>query len=72
MYNLKETVNKFEARIITEALVASNWSITKAARQLGTIRTTLSMKMSRYGISRPAPLPVSTPELSVIEGHFYP
>jgi transcriptional regulator with GAF, ATPase, and Fis domain len=50
--NFNSIVARFECRLIERALRESNGELTGAARSLGLVRTTLSMKLTRYGINR--------------------
>ena len=47
--DLKVRVENFEKRLIVDALKTEN-SINQAAKKLGCQRTTLHMKMKKYGI----------------------
>ena len=51
---LKDTVRRFEARLIEEHLRANNWNQTRTAELLGVPRRTLVEKIGKYHIERPA------------------
>lgn len=51
--NLKEFVEDLEKTLIEEALTEHRWNVTRAADSLGVLRTTLWMKMKKYGFNRP-------------------
>jgi two-component system NtrC family response regulator len=50
--SMKQVVGSMEKRMITEALVSSNWVQTKAAESLGISERMLRYKMKKLGISR--------------------
>jgi two-component system response regulator HydG len=48
------TLNEVEIRHITATLEALDWNVTRAAEALGINRATLTRKLKRHGIQRPA------------------
>jgi len=49
----QKSVQKVEKKFILNALVRSNWNVTKAASGTGLQRTNFQNLMKKYGISRP-------------------
>jgi DNA-binding NtrC family response regulator len=50
--SLKDLIEAYERRIITEALQATSGNQRRAARALGVLPTTLHEKMKRLGLGR--------------------
>ncbi|PHQ97149.1 MAG: sigma-54-dependent Fis family transcriptional regulator [Marinosulfonomonas sp.] len=49
---LKERVEKFEVKILREALIRHRWNKSKSARELGLSRVGLRGKLERYGLEK--------------------
>ena len=52
--NLKETLQSVEKQILLECLKRTNWNKTRAAKMLGSSRTSIILKTKEYGIQREA------------------
>jgi len=50
--NLKERVEKLEARILKETLIRLRWNKTQASQELGLSRVGLRSKLERYGLEK--------------------
>lgn len=53
MIHLKSIVREYEKNLIMNALDKTKWNMNRAAKELGTNRTTLVMKCRRLGLMRP-------------------
>lgn len=51
-FDLKERVKLYETLVIREAMIATDGNIAQAAKLIGVKRTTLSMKVKRYGLKQ--------------------
>lgn len=51
--SLKEQVQDFEAQLITQTLIESNWNQSEAARRLATTEKNIRYKMNRLDIKKP-------------------
>ena len=50
--NLKETLQSIEKQILLECLKKTNWNKTRAAKMLGSSRTSIILKTKEYGIQK--------------------
>jgi DNA-binding NtrC family response regulator len=55
--DLRNVLSSIEAELIERALVSENGSRSKAAAGLGLLRTTLVMKVKKYGVENFMPPP---------------
>lgn len=51
-FSLKDHMDSIEKDLIISALTRSRGQVTNAAKQLGVARTTLKMKLVKFGINR--------------------
>lgn len=53
--NLNQALWDLEYALLEKAIRLNHWNTAQAAKALGIKRTTMMMKLKRYGINRPGP-----------------